>query len=57
MVDAKREEHIAKMHEVYEQMQNAGPVHKRDLKRQLNRMRKELCDYDRFRKKAVMLDG
>lgn len=45
----RREEHVAAIEAVKAQIKTAGPCHRRDLIRQLHRMKKELLIYDRYR--------
>ena len=48
----KREEHLAAMQTVKDQLKTAGPCHRRDLLRQLHRMEKDLKEYDRYQAMA-----
>lgn len=48
----QRERHKAAIEAVREQIKTAGPVHRRDLERQLHRMEKELKEYDRYQAMA-----
>lgn len=50
----RREEYKAAIQAVKEQLRTAGLCHRRDLKRQLNRMQKELLIYDRYRQAACL---
>ena len=57
MSDFQKDAHIAKMHAVNAKIKAAGGLHKKDLQRQLKRLRKELVVYDRFHEQAVMHSG
>lgn len=43
-----RSEHVRKIRETRKQIETAGFIHKKDLKRQLHRLQKELTIYDKF---------
>lgn len=43
-----RDEHIARINAAKEQLKTAGPIHRKDLKKYIRRLEKELRDYDRF---------
>lgn len=50
MTSFPRDAHNAQMCAVKAKIKNAGPIHKKDLMRQLRRMEKELQIYDKYRK-------
>ena len=47
MADA-RAEAVEKIRRARAEMQTSGPIHRRDLQRQINRLQKELRCYDRY---------
>lgn len=57
MHDFPRDSHEAKILAVKAKIKNAGGLHKKDLVRQLQRLKKELIIYDKFHKQAVMRSG
>lgn len=48
----KREQHIALIRAAEAEFKTAGPIHKKDLQRYINRLKKELQEYDRWQQKA-----
>lgn len=48
----QRERHVEKIAQVERDLQTAGPIHAKDLRRELNHLRKELREYDRYMKAA-----
>lgn len=44
----QRDSYVAKLNEARRELETAGAVRKRDLRRQIKRMERELYDYDRF---------
>lgn len=48
----QRERHIHKLDEARRALANAGPIHSRDLQKQIRRMERELIRYDQFRYEA-----
>ena len=49
----KREQHIALIRAAETEYKNAGPIHKKDLRRYISRLKKELQEYDKWHKKAA----
>lgn len=49
-IDHQRDAFVAKLEKARRELKTAGVIHKRDLKRQIKRMERELYDYDRFHK-------
>ena len=47
-----RDEYKAKIRAAKEEMMFSGPIHAKDLWRQINRMEKELKIYDRYQQQA-----
>ncbi|MBR6029413.1 MAG: hypothetical protein IKP40_10010 [Clostridia bacterium] len=47
-----REELVQKIAEARADLETAGPIHSRDLKKHIRRMEKELRDYDQFQAAA-----
>lgn len=47
-MDKQRDAHVARIKAVQEEMNTAGAIHKRDLRRQLARLQRELLAYDRY---------
>lgn len=50
MTSFPRDAHIAQMCAVKAKIKTAGPIHRKDLLRQLHRMEKELQIYDKYHK-------
>ena len=50
MADRIREEYVAKLKAARQELKTAGPIHRKDLTRHIQRMERELYDYDRFHK-------
>ena len=48
----KREQHIALIRTAEAEYKNAGPIHRKDLRRYIIRLKKELQEYDKWHKKA-----
>lgn len=48
MVDA-RQRHIDEIKRLEHELQTAGPIHRKDLQKHINRMKKELKIYDYYR--------
>ena len=46
MGDSARERHVSQIREAQRQLQTAGYIHRRDLQKQIRRMKKELKIYD-----------
>lgn len=46
----KREQHIAKIRAAEAEYKNAGSIHRRDLRRYIIRLKKELQEYDKWHK-------
>lgn len=57
MHDFQRDSHEAKIIAVKAKIKKAGGLHKKDLVRQLHRLKKELIIYDKYHKQAVMNSG
>lgn len=51
MADA-RAEAVEKIRRARAEMQTSGPIHRRDLQRQINRLRKDIQIYDRYHKRG-----
>lgn len=54
MVDKTRDRFISKLNVARKQLETAGPIHRKDLLRQIKRMEKELRMYDAFHKAATV---
>ena len=52
MKDHIRGEFVARMNEARHQLKSAGPIHRKDLQRQIANMEKELRVYDKFHREA-----
>ena len=48
----ERTKHALKISEAKEALKTAGPIHRRDLQRQINRLRKDVQIYDRYHKRG-----
>ncbi len=49
---SQRERHLALIKAAEEEMKTAGPIHKKDLRRYIIRMKRELRQYDRWQAEA-----
>ena len=49
----KRQEYAEKLNAAKEELKNAGCIHRRDLIRQINQMKKDLMIYDRYQREAA----
>jgi len=52
MAETVIQQHKAKIRAAKEQLKTAGPIHAKDLRRQIHRMEKELRTYIRYQKQA-----
>ena len=57
MADQRRTEWKAKIRAAKEELKTAGPYHKRDLKKHIHRMQKELLIYDKYQNQARQARG
>ena len=52
MSDA-REQFVRELEAAKAEMKTAGPIHRRDLRKHIREMERELQDYDRFQREAA----
>ena len=52
MAQMNRDEMIRRMIALEEEAGRSGPIHRRDLKKYLRKLKRELRDYDRFQCEA-----
>ena len=52
----EREQHKARIRAAKAELLTAGPIHAKDLRRQIHRMEKELRTYIRYQKQARLPD-
>jgi hypothetical protein len=53
----QREENKARIRAAKEQLKTAGPHHRRDLRKHIHRMQKELMIYDKYQQAAKAARG